>query len=94
MNFRWTSLHVSCHYNINKSCVVTCCVLFIVQPIETMKSLPYWASVTDLPFAGMDNDACKFTACPIAQGVNQTYDFQLNIAKSLPRVRQSYLSIM
>ncbi|GLV35790.1 Niemann-Pick type C-2g [Carabus blaptoides fortunei] len=54
-------------------------------PIDTMKGLPYWASVTDLPFVGMDSDACKFTACPIGQNVNQTYDFQLTIAKSLPR---------
>ena len=60
----------------------------LVQPIGTMKSGPFWAAATgDLPFVGMKDNACEFTQCPVAQNIDQTYDFQLKVSKSLPRVR-------
>lgn len=41
---------------------------------------------TDVRFVDIDSDACKFTKCPIEQGVNQTYAFNLGVRKSYPRV--------
>ncbi|XP_052563062.1 MD-2-related lipid-recognition protein-like [Culex pipiens pallens] len=38
----------------------------------------------DLPFIGMDNDACKYTGCPIVAGRKQTYSYELPIMKLFP----------
>ncbi|XP_053671701.1 ecdysteroid-regulated 16 kDa protein-like [Anopheles nili] len=38
----------------------------------------------DLPFIGMDTEACKHTACPAQSGKRQTYVYELPIKKSYP----------
>ncbi|EDS45756.1 conserved hypothetical protein [Culex quinquefasciatus] len=38
----------------------------------------------DLPFIGMDNDACKYTGCPIVAGRKQAYSYELPIMKIFP----------
>ncbi|XP_069671479.1 MD-2-related lipid-recognition protein-like [Periplaneta americana] len=45
----------------------------------------FWTNqVGDLPFVGMDTNACNFTTCPLAAGTRQTYDYQLSISKKFP----------
>lgn len=58
-----------------------------MKSFELMNSLPYWASAFgDIPFMGMNDNACEFTQCPVAENVDQTYDFKLKIARTLPSV--------
>uniref|UniRef100_A0A182LRG2 MD-2-related lipid-recognition domain-containing protein n=1 Tax=Anopheles culicifacies TaxID=139723 RepID=A0A182LRG2_9DIPT len=38
----------------------------------------------DLPFVGMDTEACKHTNCPVASGNRQTYAYNLPIKKEYP----------
>uniref|UniRef100_A0AAG5DNI6 MD-2-related lipid-recognition domain-containing protein n=1 Tax=Anopheles atroparvus TaxID=41427 RepID=A0AAG5DNI6_ANOAO len=38
----------------------------------------------DLPFIGMDTEACKYTSCPAESGKRQTYSYDLPIKKSYP----------
>jgi len=38
----------------------------------------------DLPLAGMDTDACEYTACPIQSSARQTYAYTLPLAKKFP----------
>ncbi|XP_067011817.1 MD-2-related lipid-recognition protein [Anabrus simplex] len=48
-------------------------------------SRAYWANeVTDLPFLGMNTDACQNTACPITADQRQTYVYDLPISKKYP----------
>nr|XP_019536382.1 MD-2-related lipid-recognition protein [Aedes albopictus]XP_019556862.1 MD-2-related lipid-recognition protein-like [Aedes albopictus] len=44
----------------------------------------FWASAVDLPFAGLDQEACKYTSCPVAAGQRQSYSYDLPIMKSYP----------
>lgn len=57
-----------------------------MKPMETVNSVPYLAADTDLPFSGMNENACNFMQCPAAEGTDLKYNFQLKIAKYLPRV--------
>ena len=58
----------------------------------------YWAktATSDLPFAGMDKNTCKYTQCPIASGVKQTYSHEKMLDRKLPTVRliKYYLGIL
>ncbi|KAF6205702.1 hypothetical protein GE061_019875 [Apolygus lucorum] len=49
-----------------------------------IKTRAYWAAVVDLPFLGMDSDACKFTTCPIVKDQQNFYNFTLFIEKKYP----------
>lgn len=40
----------------------------------------------DLPFMGMNTEACQHTVCPINQSSRQTYTYTLNVAKKFPAV--------
>lgn len=48
--------------------------------------MAYGVVLAELPMPGMSDDGCKYTQCPIAQGSNQTYAFDLLLEKSFPRV--------
>jgi hypothetical protein len=43
----------------------------------------------DLPFVGMNSDACTFTTCPIQADSRQTYEYQLSISKKFPVVSRN-----
>ncbi|XP_057332388.1 MD-2-related lipid-recognition protein-like [Microplitis mediator] len=52
---------------------------------NSLESRAYWASqVIDLPFVGMETNACATTVCPVQPGQKQTYDISLPILKSFP----------
>ncbi|XP_053981491.1 MD-2-related lipid-recognition protein-like [Hylaeus volcanicus] len=52
---------------------------------ENLQSRVYWASqMMDIPFLGMDADACLFTMCPIVPGQRNTYQAQIHILKKYP----------
>lgn len=57
----------------------------------------FWASAVDLPFAGLDQEGCKYTTCPVVSGQRQSYSYDLPIMKSYPMVSKSlcdrYLSL-
>lgn len=44
----------------------------------------FWASAVDLPFAGLDQEGCKYTTCPVVSGQRQSYSYDLPIMKSYP----------
>ncbi|KDR10612.1 hypothetical protein L798_15140, partial [Zootermopsis nevadensis] len=45
----------------------------------------FWVNqMGDLPFVGMNSDACSFTTCPIQAGNRQTYEYQLSVSKKFP----------
>ncbi|XP_050423188.1 MD-2-related lipid-recognition protein-like [Adelges cooleyi] len=46
-------------------------------------------SILDIPFLGMDTNACLYTACPVRSGVPSRYTFQLHVSTLYPR--NSYL---
>nr|CAD7586623.1 unnamed protein product [Timema genevievae] len=46
---------------------------------SSLSSRAYWASTTDIPFIGMDTDACEYTNCLTVAGQQQTYSFNLQI---------------
>lgn len=47
----------------------------------------YWASPDgDVPFAGMNTNACEHTACPLNKNAKQTYTYTLDTAKKFPAV--------
>ncbi|BES93393.1 coagulation [Nesidiocoris tenuis] len=46
-----------------------------------LKTRAYWAHILDLPFVGMDTDACKYTSCPYVDGQKNSYNFTLELAK-------------
>lgn len=53
----------------------------------TAVSQAYWETdALDLPFTGMDNDACKYTDCPIEANVLANYTYNLKISKKFPAV--------
>ncbi|XP_062564809.1 MD-2-related lipid-recognition protein-like [Armigeres subalbatus] len=47
----------------------------------------FWTAAIDLPFAGLDNEACKYTPCPVVAGQKQSYSYDLPILKSYPTRR-------
>ncbi|XP_055630640.1 MD-2-related lipid-recognition protein-like [Toxorhynchites rutilus septentrionalis] len=48
-------------------------------------SKAFWSqNLMDLPFAGMDTEACKHTSCPVVEGQRQSYSYNLNVLKSFP----------
>ncbi|XP_012284574.1 MD-2-related lipid-recognition protein [Orussus abietinus] len=52
---------------------------------DKLEGRAYWANqVVDLPFLGMETDACVATPCPATPGKKQTYEFRLPLAKKLP----------
>ncbi|CAK9834223.1 MD-2-related lipid-recognition protein [Anthophora retusa] len=52
---------------------------------EKMQGRIFWASqVMDIPFLGMDPDACLATSCPIEAGQRNTYHVQIPILKKYP----------
>lgn len=52
---------------------------------ETLTGKVYWVNqMGDLPFVGMNSDACTFTTCPIQADGRQTYEYQLSISKKFP----------
>ncbi|XP_015171621.1 PREDICTED: MD-2-related lipid-recognition protein-like [Polistes dominula] len=52
---------------------------------EKLETRGYWASaLADLPFLGMNSDACTMTKCPVVSGQKQTYNVQLFISKKFP----------
>ncbi|XP_063217623.1 MD-2-related lipid-recognition protein-like [Bacillus rossius redtenbacheri] len=64
---------ISFHYTPGKSPV-------------SLQSQAYWASGMDLPFAGMDTNACSYTSCDGAAGQEHTYSYSLTIPnKARPR---------
>lgn len=45
----------------------------------------YWESDEgDLPFLGMNTQACQHTSCPIVTSTRQTYAYTLDVAKKFP----------
>lgn len=53
----------------------------------TAHSQVYWISPEgDLPFAGMDTDACKHTACPVSRGARQTYAYNFETSRKYQAV--------
>lgn len=47
----------------------------------------YWMSPEgDLPFVGMDTEACKFTACPLNGGARQTYTYNFETSRKYQAV--------
>lgn len=53
----------------------------------TASSEAYWiGQLNEVPWAGMNTDACAMTTCPIQKGVNQTYSYELEVAKKYPAV--------
>lgn len=47
----------------------------------------FWASqVMDIPFLGMNPDACLSTSCPIEAGLRNTYHVEIPILKKYPVV--------
>ncbi|CAD6234114.1 GSCOCG00007567001-RA-CDS [Cotesia congregata] len=52
---------------------------------NTLESRAYWTNqVIDLPFVGMETDACAKTVCPVQPGQKQTYDIAIPIMKAYP----------
>ncbi|XP_034943383.1 MD-2-related lipid-recognition protein-like [Chelonus insularis] len=52
---------------------------------DSLESRAYWANqVIDLPFLGMETNACATTTCPVQSGQKQTYTITLPIAKTYP----------
>ncbi|XP_075233709.1 MD-2-related lipid-recognition protein-like [Lycorma delicatula] len=52
---------------------------------EKANSRAYWdKGVIDLPFQGMNKDACQFTQCPIKAGVKSSYTYGLPITNEYP----------
>lgn len=41
--------------------------------------------VLDMPFMGMDTDACKYTNCPVVEQATQTWQYTLFILDSYPK---------
>lgn len=57
---------------------------------ETLTGKVYWVNqMGDLPFVGMNSDACTFTTCPIQPDRRQTYEYQLSISKRFPVVSRN-----
>lgn len=51
----------------------------------------FWTqSAYDLPFAGLDNEGCKYTPCPIVDDQRVTYSYNLAILKTYPLVSESF----
>ncbi|XP_055535681.1 MD-2-related lipid-recognition protein-like [Wyeomyia smithii] len=51
----------------------------------TATAKAFWTQTSmDLPFAGMDNEGCKYTSCPIVAGQRQSYSYNLSIKKAFP----------
>lgn len=49
----------------------------------------FWASPDgDLPFVGMDKNACTYTQCPTNMNVKQTYRYTVPIHRKYPMVRK------
>jgi len=47
----------------------------------------FWASAAgDLPFAGIDSDACAVTSCPVAAQQAQNLTYALNVPKKTASV--------
>ncbi|XP_053687983.1 MD-2-related lipid-recognition protein-like [Sabethes cyaneus] len=52
---------------------------------QTATAKAFWTQTAmDLPFAGMDNEGCKYTSCPIVAGQRQSYSYNLPIQKKYP----------
>ncbi|XP_015587119.1 MD-2-related lipid-recognition protein [Cephus cinctus] len=50
-----------------------------------LESRAYWATeVVDLPFLGMETNACTATECPVTPGKKQSYTVSLPISKKYP----------
>lgn len=57
---------------------------------EVATAKAFWTqTAVDLPFAGLDNDGCKYTPCPIVEGQRHTYSYNLAILKTYPLVSES-----
>ncbi|KAJ9589646.1 hypothetical protein L9F63_017135 [Diploptera punctata] len=55
------------------------------QNSDVLTGRAYWANVVgDLPFAGMNTNACNYTTCPVQANQRQTYLYQLQIQKKFP----------
>jgi hypothetical protein len=53
----------------------------------------YWANqMGDLPFLGMNSNACQFMSCPVQAGNRQTYEYRLSISKKFPVVSDQPVS--
>ncbi|XP_012256338.2 MD-2-related lipid-recognition protein-like [Athalia rosae] len=52
---------------------------------DTLQNRAYWTRPGgDLPFIGMNLNACNATVCPSVSGQKQTYSYQLSISQSFP----------
>ncbi|PSN35232.1 hypothetical protein C0J52_15517 [Blattella germanica] len=52
---------------------------------ETLTGRAFWTNTAgDLPFVGMNTDACSYTTCPVQANQRQTYDYQLSISRKFP----------
>ncbi|XP_077290995.1 MD-2-related lipid-recognition protein-like [Arctopsyche grandis] len=52
---------------------------------EKLTGTAFWTSkVADLPFVGMDTNACNYATCPIVKNQRTTYDFKLDISRKFP----------
>ncbi|XP_076679057.1 MD-2-related lipid-recognition protein [Andrena cerasifolii] len=52
---------------------------------DKMQGRVFWASeVMDIPFLGMDPDACLTTTCPLVEGQRNTYTAHITILKKYP----------
>lgn len=53
-------------------------------------SRAYWsAAFVDLPFVGMDTDACKYATCPIVAEQQNHYNYTLDIDKKFIAVSRN-----
>jgi hypothetical protein len=65
-------------------------VLFPAVSSETLTGKVYWVNqMGNLPFVGMNSDACTFTTCPIQADSRQTYEYQLSISRKFPVVSRN-----
>lgn len=54
---------------------------------DTLQGRVYWATqATDIPFLGMDSDACLSTPCPVLADQKSTYHAEIHILKKYPVV--------
>ncbi|XP_076167612.1 MD-2-related lipid-recognition protein [Ptiloglossa arizonensis] len=52
---------------------------------DTLQGRVYWATqATDIPFLGMDSDACLSTPCPVLADQKSTYHAEIHILKKYP----------
>jgi Niemann-Pick C2 protein len=67
-------------------------VMVTAVSADNLTGKVYWVNqMGDLPFVGMNSNACTFTTCPIQADERQTYTYQLHISKKFPVVSEAVI---